>query len=162
MRNLALCFILFVFNLLSVPAQAYDKYPFPAPIFKIFGKKDVTLNAGTLVMLETAERVSSEQVTVGKIFQFKVTMNVMAEGEVAIRSGAIALGRVKSIENSTYNEPETIRIEMMHVQAVDGQMVSLNGNEQTIRGRYKGEPATIEVGTAITANITNDINIDIK
>ena len=162
MRNLMLCLTCFAFNLLSVPAQAYDKDPIPAPIFKLFGKKDVTLRAGTLVMLETAERVSSDQVTVGKVLQFKVTMNVMAEGEVAIRSGAVALGRVKAIEKSTYNEPESIRIEMMHVQAVDGQMVPLNGNEQTIQGRYKGEAAIIETGTSITANVTNDIEINTK
>ena len=160
MRSI-LCSIAF-FALQSLPLHAAPIGPLPQAFFHLFCDKDVTLNAGTLVMLETAERVSSEQLTVGKVLQFKVTMNVMAEGKVAIRSGALALGRVKAIEKSTYNEPESIRIEMMHVQAVDGQMVPLNGNEQTIQGRYKGEAATIETGTSITANVTNDIEINTK
>ena len=142
MRSI-LCSIAF-FALQSLPLHAAPIGPLPQAFFHLFCDKDVTLNAGTLVMLETAERVSSEQLTVGKVLQFKVTMNVMAEGK------------------STYNEPEAIRIEMMHVQAVDGQMVALNGNEQTIRGRYKGEAATLDTGTAITANATNDIVIDVK
>jgi hypothetical protein len=63
-------------------------------------------------MLETAERFGTDQVTVGKEIQFRVRTNVMAENEVAIRTGALAIGRVKAIEPATYNNPAEIRIEL--------------------------------------------------
>jgi hypothetical protein len=84
----------------------------------------------------------------------------MAEGEVAISTGALAVGRVKHIQMNTYNEPEEIRIEMLYVQAVDGQMVPLNGNEQSIRGQFPNEPTSVQFGTSITSHVTNNIMIE--
>ena len=120
----------------------------------------VTLNAGSLILLETAEKIWSDQVTVGKVFHFRVTTNVMAEGKVAIATGAVAVGRVKAIQSNTFNNPEEIRIEMLYVQAVDGQMVPLYGNEQSFQGQYPNQATAIEFASFMTAQVTN--NIDIK
>ncbi len=125
----------------------------------IFCDSKVTLISGTLVMLETAERFATDQVTVGKNIQFRVRTNVMAENEVAIRTGALAIGRVKAIEPATYNNPEEIRIELTYVQAVDGQMIALSGQEQSLSGQFTGQGTSVEAGTSITGYVMNDIKI---
>lgn len=160
MKNiLSLCLLLSLIAA-ATTATAQDD-PTPVSFVKGIFDKDVTLSAGTLVLLETSEKIQSSQVTVGKNVQFRVRNHVMAQGRVAIRSGAVAVGRVKAIEPYTRNSPEQIRIELLYVQAVDGQMVPLNGNEQSIRGQFPGQDAAIESGTAITANATNNIEIKV-
>ncbi|MCB0534841.1 MAG: hypothetical protein KDD14_21730 [Saprospiraceae bacterium] len=127
-----------------------------------FLKKKVTLPAGTLVLLETAESFPSDQLTIGKNLQFKVRMDVMAENWIAIPTGAIALGRVKALNTATFNSPAEVTIELQYVQAVDGQMIALNGNEQTIKGTYPGEGTAVEAGATITAQVMNTIEIKVK
>ncbi len=158
MKNILFCCFL---SLIATPTINAQEDPTPVSGIKGIFDKDVTLNAGTVILLETNEKIQSSQVTVGKTVQFKVRTNVMAQGRVAIRTGAVAVGRVKAIEPYTFNNPEEIRIELLYVQAVDGQMIPFNGNEQTIRGQFPGQDAAIENGTAITANVTNNIEIKV-
>lgn len=119
----------------------------------------VTLDAGTLVMLENTEQFNSDEVTVGKVLKFRVTANVVVNGKTAITTGAIAVGRVKAIEENTYNYPERITITLMSAQAVDGQQVPLNGMEQTFSGRFPGEGVTVETGQSILAMVMNNMEI---
>lgn len=124
--------------------------------------KKITLYSGTVILLECNEKIELHNVTVGQTILFKVKMDVKAEHETAIATGALAIGTVKSMEESTYNHPAEIRVELKYVQAVDGQQVALNGNELTATGetRGRGNGSTIRFGTDITAHVTN--NIDIK
>ncbi len=122
---------------------------------------DKTLPAGTLVILETTEKISSDQVTVGKTLLFRVRMNVVADGKTVISSGALAVGRVKSISRATYNNPEEITLEVLYAQAVDGQQVALNGAEQTYRGTFPNESTSVEPGQTITATVMNNIQINL-
>lgn len=154
-------FTLCLFSLLTLCSIHAQEDPLPVSMPKGIFDHDITLQAGTLVLLETNEKVQSSQVTVGKTLQFRVRTHVMAQGRVAIRSGALAIGRVKAIMPHTFNSPAEIRIELLHVQAVDGQMIPLNGNEQTIKGQLPGQDASIEVSMAITAHITNTVEIRI-
>lgn len=134
----------------------------PSPAFAASSPcQKVILNAGTLVILETSEALQSGQATVGQLIQFKVRANVYAEGEVAITTGAQAIGRIKAIEPGTYNNPETFKIEVMYVQAVDGQQVPLQGQELSIKGQFPGQEAGSQPGTTITATVMNDIKIKV-
>ena len=74
---------------------------------------------------------------------------------------ATAQQKAKSIADFYGTGVQEIRIELLYVQAVDGQMIPLNGNEQTIRGQFPGQDAAIENGTSITANVTNNIEIKV-
>jgi hypothetical protein len=134
--------------------------PYPAAAFAAPCQK-VVLNAGTLVILETSEALQSGQATVGQLVQFKVRANVYAEGEAVITTGAQAIGRIKAIEPSSYNNPETFKIEVMYVQAVDGQQIALSGNELSIKGQFSGQDAGSQPGTTITANVMNDTKIKV-
>lgn len=124
-----------------------------------FGR--VTLPAGTLVFLETTQRIDSRSVTIGNIVRFRVMTDVIVEGKTVVKSGTQALGRVTSIEPGTYNEPEILQVEVKYVQAVDGQQVNLSTNPIDIRAEFTGEAATINVGTTATSHVMNDIEIRI-
>lgn len=126
----------------------------PSPILP-----KVVVKAGTLVTLETAEKIYSDDATVGQILKFSVLMNVVVDGKVVIASGALAIGRVKSIKKTTYNIPEEITIELKSVQAVDGQQIVLNGDEQTYKGKFTGEGTYVMPGRTITAKLMNNYTI---
>ncbi len=125
-------------------------------------RKKVILRAGTLVMMETTERIFSDDVTVGKMIRFKVTTNVYAEGRAVITTGALAIGRVKSKQETTFNDPAEITIELTSVQSVDGQQIPLNGQEQIYQGQFSGEGTKVENGMTITATVTNDVTIKVN
>ena len=129
---------------------------------KLCDKKDRTLRAGTLVLLETNEKIFSHEVTVGKTVMFRVRMNVVVDGEVVIATGAMALGRVKAIQTGTHNVPEEIRLELQYVQAVDGQQVPLNGNEQSFKAQFTGQGSPADTGLSITAQVMNNIEIEVN
>lgn len=118
-----------------------------------------TLPAGTLVMLETTEKISSDAATVGKTLVFRVRTNVVVDGKVVISTGAIAIGRVKNITPATFNLPEEITFEVTYAQAVDGQQIALNGAEQTYKGRFSRESVVVEPGQMITGTVMNNTNI---
>lgn len=120
-----------------------------------------TLPSGTVVMLETTEKINSDDVTVGKILMFRVRTNVVVDGKVVITTGAIAIGRVKSITTTTYNNPEEITLEVTYAQAVDGTQVALNGAEQTYKGRFSKESVVVEPGQMIIGTVMNNTNINL-
>ncbi len=126
-----------------------------------FGKK-VDLRAGTTIMLELSETLTSDQMTTGKLVKFKVTTDVVVDGKVAIRTGALAWGRIKSIDKPTYNNPAQLHIEVQHVQSVDGQQVALNGAEQILKGTYASQGMQAQMGAAITATVMNDTEVKTK
>ena len=114
------------------------------------------------MVLKTNESGSSDAATVGKLVNFTVHTDVMAEKEVVVRTGALAIDRMKSIQPATFNNPAQITIEPQHVQAVDGQMVALNGNEQTIPGAFPNQGAGFSPGTLITAQVMNETEIKVN
>lgn len=86
----------------------------------------------------------------------------MVDGKIVIRTGAVATARVKKISPTTYNEAEQITITAFAAKAVDGQMIALNGVDQTIRGRMPNEPARIHIGCPLSAHVTNNYSIDVR
>ena len=118
------------------------------------------LPAGTLILMETTEKNHSRALTEGQVLHFKVKANVVVNGKVVITTGALALGKVKTIQKATFNNPEEVTIEVDYVQTVDGQMIGLTGNEQTFKGKYPNQGMSLKPGQAITARITNSTYIN--
>lgn len=145
---------------LSSFAFANAQTALEAPSFELpFLNKKVTLPAGTLILLETTETLDASQMTVGQLIQFKVTTDVIIDEKKVIATGAQATGRVKELNKGTYNNPGTVTIEITNIQSVDGQQINMNGMEQQMKGRYPGQPATIQTGTAISAYVMNDTTV---
>lgn len=120
---------------------------------------NVDLPAGTLVLLEVNEQVKSEQMTVGRIIKCQVMADVVINGKIVIRTGAVATARVKRIKSNTYNEPEELTLTAISAKAVDGQMIALSGIEQTAKGAFPNEPVRLHIGTSLSANVTNNYRI---
>lgn len=119
------------------------------------------LPSGTLVNLEIIEQVQSNKVTVGHLVKCRITTDVVVDGKVVIRTGAIATARVRAIVPTTYNEGEKITLRAINAQAADGQMIALNGTEQTIKSRLPNQPAIAHIGTPLNAHVTNNYEIDL-
>jgi hypothetical protein len=152
MKNILVLLMLSV----AIIANATPSY---GQILKNIINNKTTLPAGTLVILESTESLKTGQATVGQLVHFRVTTHVKADGDVVIATGAMGLGRIKSIDPSTYNNPETFHIEVTSVQAVDGQMVPLQGQELMMKGKFSSQEAASDAGKTITAYVTNDIKI---
>ena len=144
----------------SLQVIAHPNVPINWPI-GWFPKK-VVLKAGTPIIFETAEDFNSESLSVGQVLKFAVKMHVMAEGQVAIRTGAIAIGRVKANNAATYNHPANVTLELTSVQSVDGQQIALNGTEQTFLGKFTNESTKVHNGMTILATVLNDVIIKTK
>jgi hypothetical protein len=134
--------------------------PMAAPHFHLLNfHKKVTLPAGTVVFLETTEQLDAASLTVGQLLQYNVKTDVIADGKTLIRKGAVATGNIKTIGQPTYNNAGTITIDVLFVQAVDGQQISTKGLEQTFAGKYPGSQATIESGASLAAFLKNETTI---
>jgi hypothetical protein len=129
----------------------------------LFGNnKKVTLPSGTSILLETRERKFSDEVTTGTTLHFKVVLNVMAEGKVAIRTGAAAIGVIKEVRNASYNNAAEIVITLRYVQAVDDTLIPLLGDELTVKGQYGGEGIVVMPLQQITATVANNTEVEIQ
>ena len=119
------------------------------------------LPSGTLVNLEIIEQVQSNKVTVGHLVKCRITTDVVVDGKVVIRTGAVATARVSAIAPTTYNEGEKITLRAINAQAADGQIIALNGTEQTVKGRLPNQAVTAHIGTPLNAHVTNNCKIDL-
>ena len=157
MKNLfAVLFLFFAFSSVNyLTAQSKKSHN---PTIDITFKK-ATLEAGTLIMLQTTETLNSSELTTGQLIQCKVMTSIYAENRLVVPTGALALGRVKKIQKGGYNSPDMVILEMTSVQAIDGQSVILNGTEQKLQGTYPRQGFVLEPGRIITANVMDDHRI---
>jgi hypothetical protein len=146
-------FILAYVNIAQA-AQLPTPTPFCAP------NRVVTLKSSTAILCELNQRVSLDEVKEGSTITFKVRANVMAEGKIVIRTNALAIGRVRYIKTSSFNDKAEIGIELRQVKAVDGQMVELDANLEVLVGDFSNEGVTAMPVKNITAQVMNDIDID--
>ncbi len=154
-------YVAFTIAIMAFSAFAFcHAQPMEAPAFHLLNfHKKVTIPAGTVIFLETNDQLDAASMTVGQLLHFKVKTDVIAEGRTLIRTGAMATGQVKAIGAPTYNQAGTITIDVLFVQAVDGQQISTTGLEQTFAGVYPGSPATVESGVSIAAFTQNETTI---
>jgi hypothetical protein len=122
----------------------------------------VELPAGTIVYLELTEMVESGKATVAQVINFRVKADVVIDGNIVIRTNAVAIGRVELIETTTFNHPEEITIVLTAVQCADGTMTALHAGNQTFKGRYPNEQVIVQPGRAFVANIMNNTKVEIK
>ena len=120
----------------------------------------VILPGSTTVSLELNQHVSSYELETGHMLDFTVAQDVMVNGEVVIRTGAMAEGRVRSVKHPTQQSPfAEITIEVKSVTAVDGSRVNLAGNPHRVRARMYGAAAEVELITRLTARVQRDVEI---
>jgi len=64
-------------------------------------QKSVTIKAGTIVPLQSIEKVKAADVNEGEIVDFRVITDIIIDNEVAIPKGTIAKGVVNEAKKST-------------------------------------------------------------
>lgn len=159
MKNL-LFLALVICQIAVAPTALFSKnenLPSPSGGFPML----ITLPAGTSVKLELAEKIESHKMKEGRLVQFVVRGNVVLKTATVIRHGAVATGRVKSITRSTYSTPESIILEVVDVQAADGQTVALAGIEQEFAAEWPNEPVVVAPNEIFTANTMNTMEIEV-
>ncbi|MBX2927394.1 MAG: hypothetical protein KF852_06115 [Saprospiraceae bacterium] len=119
------------------------------------------LPAGTAIVLESADSLSSELARMGDIVQFAVAEEVRQNKTILIRHGATAYARVLRVVPTTYNRPEYIVIEVTCVSAVDGQMIDVNSRYMEIAADIPGVNAKLKPGKRALAYTANDAFIRI-
>lgn len=153
------------FAILFIAAMAFSNlaaaYSLPVigdPIFD----RNINLRAGTIVTFESTTHLEASRATVGTVVMFRVLTNVVQNQRTVIKSGTQAIGRVKGIRPSTYNDPATLEIEVKYVQAVDGQQVNLSTNPIEVTAPLPNEGVSMEVGTVVTSHTMNNIVIRVQ
>lgn len=123
------------------------------------GVPGAPLNAGTMLILETSETINSTDAGIGTLIQLRVRTDVKSNNQVIVRAGTPALGRIKKIEKASYNYPECIVLEALLIKAVDGQQISVSGNEGTFCGQFNNESMELPPLQMLTAVTMNNVTI---
>ena len=139
-----------------------------------------TLKAGTLVVLETSNPLSSKDAQTGQSVSLRVKYDVMVGGKAVIKAGAPGSAQVVSAEQRKGMGKEgSLSIKPTVVQAVDGQMIPLTGNGVGQNGQdtkggtialavvvsplfllKKGKDATIPAGYEMQANVASETVVE--
>lgn len=134
------------------------------------------LRAGTLVVLETTNVLSSKDAQMGQSVGLRVKYDVMINGRAVIKAGAPGSAQVTAAEHRKGMGKEgSLAIKPSVVQAVDGQMVPLTGAGSGSAGTdtkgatiglavvvsplfllKKGKDATIPAGYEMQANVASE------
>lgn len=141
---------------------------------------EVILKAGTYIPLEVMSEISTENMTVGQIIDFKVTKDIMVGKDVVIPFGSIAKGQVTRFEKRKgIGKGASMQIQLKSVTAKDGTEVSLTGGNLSENGdnkmvlsivltviflcplflMIKGKQAVIPAGMNISASVATDTYI---
>ncbi len=99
---------------------------------------EAKLQAGTTVVMETIQELSSAQMSVGQSVSLRVKYDVIVNGKVLIKGGAMASGQVTSVEHrGGMGKQGAFAMRPTVVQAVDGQMIVLTNGSASMTGEGK-------------------------
>lgn len=96
------------------------------------------LPAGTTVVMETLNELSSGNMSVGMTVPLRVKYDVIVKGKVLIKGGAMASGQVTSLEQrGGMGKKGSFTMRPTVAQAVDGQMIVLTNGGASMAGEGK-------------------------
>lgn len=102
------------------------------------------LKAGTTINFETTTTIKSGSMLAGQVIDFRVTRDVVADGNVVIPAGSIAKGQVVRSEKAKgLGKPGIIEVQIKSVTAVDGQEIYLSSNNISDEGEDKSTGAIV-------------------
>ncbi|GAA3948031.1 hypothetical protein GCM10022406_32320 [Hymenobacter algoricola] len=142
--------------------------------------KGTLLRAGTLIVLETTNPLSSRDAQMGQNVSLRVKYDVMVSGRAVIKAGAPGSAQVINAEQRKGMGKEgSLAIRPSVVQAVDGQMIPLTGSGTSSAGTdtkgaaiglavvvsplfllKKGKDATIAAGYELQGSVASETTIE--
>jgi Caspase domain len=130
------------------------------PQYAVAQKVDVL--AGTTVICETNMDIDESDAILGKMIDTRAKQPLVVDGKVVVATGAHGYARVKSFTPTTINNPAEITLELIYIEAVDGQAMHLFGQETTFKGRYPNESIHVSIGQVLVGSIPNSISINLS
>lgn len=146
------------------------------------GKNEENINipAGTIVTLENASAINSQNLSVGQNIDFFAADEVRVNGKTVIRRGAPAKGQVTRVQKAKgLGKEGSVEIEVRSIQAVDGSEIRLTSARVFEEGEdrqtaaillgvlicilfltKKGKEAEIAPGTIITGRTAQDTTVE--
>ena len=141
----------------------------------------VVLKAGTNIPLETINVITSDNASVGRTVDFRVTRDIDVDGQTVIQAGSIAKGQIIRTQKAKgIGKAGFLEIQIKSVTAVDGQEVYLTGgninetgdDKQTLAivlGIFvcilllliKGKNAEVQPGYSFSTSVASTMNIEI-
>ena len=141
----------------------------------------VVLKAGTVIPLETMNLIKSDNATVGRTIDLRVTRDIEVDGQIVISAGSIAKGQItRSQKAKGLGKGGFLEIQIKSVTAVDGQEVYLAGGNVSEEGDdkatlaivlgificilflfMKGKNAEIPPGFSFDSNVASTVNIQV-
>lgn len=103
----------------------------------------VTLPIGSIIQLEVTNTISTLNAYVGQKVNFRVLDDVSIDGEVVVKGGSKAVGKVVSVDkNGALGKPGSMSIQLSRVTAVDGNNIPISANS-VLKGQDKSTTAIV-------------------
>lgn len=103
-----------------------------------FAQKQLTIKGGTIVPVEAVKNVCASEVQVGQNVDFKVSRDVIVDGEVAIPVGSIVKGSVyEAKRSSAFGTKGRLGIKLRYVTLPSGDVVSFAASDVYIQGKNR-------------------------
>lgn len=113
--------------------------------------REVTLRAGTAVVLEAAQSYRAKDLNVGQTIMVRVKYNVIVNKQTLISAGALGMAIVSDIRKPRgFGRSGKMELQVQNVQTVDGQQVQVSGIPMVYEGENKkGLAWGLAIGGAI-------------
>lgn len=103
----------------------------------------VTVPVGTMIQLEVTNTISTLNAHIGQKVNFRVLNDVSINGELAVKGGSRAVGKVVSVDkNGALGKPGSMSIQLSRVTAVDGNIIPISANS-VLKGQDKSTTAIV-------------------
>lgn len=103
-----------------------------------YGQKEVTLKAGTLVPIQSVNKVAATDVAEGSTVNFRVSRDINVEGITAIPYGTMVKGKVTEAKRSSWwGTKGRLRVQINEIVMPNGEVVPITNGNIAIYGQNR-------------------------
>lgn len=114
----------------------YDNTPVNPNRYKI--TREVIIPEGTILRVRSLSSFSSKNVAEGDIVDFQMLEDLIIDGELVIREGAMVVGLIQEAERARgLGKEGMLKIDFSYTKAIDGTKIPLKSTRGTIEGQNK-------------------------
>lgn len=147
-----------VLSLAAVPVAATTPAPKPAPPVSMPALTEVLMHGGTKVALKFLDPVDTAKAASGDRIRFKVVEDVIVDGHVVIKKGAMLTGVINETGHPFPQNAGYANIGSLTVIAVDKKTV-VGLTDVRVSAPLLGGNIQVQVGTAVTASTKADVTL---
>lgn len=103
-----------------------------------YAQKEVTLKAGTLVPLQSVNKVAAADVDEGASVNFRVSRDINVEGITAIPYGTMVKGKITEAKRSSWwGTKGRLRVQITEIAMPNGEIVPITNGNIAIYGKNR-------------------------